>query len=107
MSPQLRLAETFPDRRTSLQHESRLCLTLASAALSGLAAMSPVARTAIEAALDEALAEGFASYGESLQVLNRLRDQIRPADDADSSRMRSLEEAILAKARSLPEPAGS
>jgi hypothetical protein len=106
MSPQLRLAETFPDRRSSLQQESRLCLALATAALSGLAALSPAARTAIEAVLDEALEEGFAGYGESAQVLSRLRDQIRPGQDVEAE-MRSLEEAILAKAMSLSDPAES
>jgi hypothetical protein len=105
MSPQLRLAETVPDRRSSLQQESRLCLALANAALSGLAALSPAARAAIETVLDEAMAEGVAGYGEAAQVLSRIRDQIKPTEDDDASRMRSLEEAILAKARSLPEPA--
>jgi hypothetical protein len=101
MNTQLHLAETALDRRVSLQQDSRLCLVLVTAALSGLAALSPSARTAIETVLDEALAAGIGGEGEAAATVADLRDRLRSDDNSEAAQIRRLEEALREKADGL------
>jgi hypothetical protein len=101
MNPQLCLAETAPDRSVSLQPDSRLFVVLATAALSGIAALSPSARTAIETVLDEALAAIVSGEGEAT-VVAALRDRLRSDDNSEAAHIRRLEEALQEKADGLP-----
>ena len=104
MTAHLRLAATPLDRRNSVQQDTRLCLALATAAVSALAALSPAARAAIEASLDESFGEGSDDEYDSTGLLAGLRDTVRRQDDPNQAMARRLEDALVAKAMALPDP---
>jgi hypothetical protein len=91
------LADALPER-------VRVCLALAAAGLSGLAALSPEACAAVEGSLAESLSSGVASDGDLAFFMTNLLDRIRQSGtEADATRR--LEDALVAKALSLSEAA--
>ena len=78
--------------------DARIWLGLAAAGLSALAAMSPEARAAIDASLDETLSLTNAADS-SGQVFAWLRERITPG--AHDTLAQQLEDAIVAKADAL------
>jgi len=78
--------------------DARIWLGLAAAGLSALAALSPEARAAIDAALDEAMSLTNAADA-SGQVFAWMRERITPGPR--DTLTQQLEDAILAKADAL------
>ncbi len=91
-------------RYRALPERVRVCLALAAAGLSGLAALSPEALTAVEGSLAESLSSGLASDGDLAVFMTNLLDRIR-LGGAEADATRRLEDALVAKALSLSEAA--
>ena len=81
--------------------EQRLWLELAAAGLSGLAAISPAAREAIDLCLEEAI-RSRSEQDPLVNLLNWVRFEVA-SDPAELRLARRLEEAILAKAAAMPD----
>ena len=81
--------------------ELRLWLELAAAGLSGIAALSPGAREAIDLCLEEAI-RSRSTQDPLVGLLNWVRFEVA-SDPAELKLARRLEEAILAKASAMPE----
>ena len=95
-------ADPASARYRELPERVRVCLALAAAGLSGLAALSPEACAAVEGSLADSLSSGLASDGDLAVFMANLLDRIR-LGGAEAAATRHLEDALVSKALSLSE----
>ena len=96
------LAEPASVPYRGLPERVRVCLALAAAGLSGLAALSPEACAAVEGSLADSLSSGLASDGDLAFFMSNLLDRIRQGG-AEATATRHLEDALVSKALSLSD----
>ncbi len=98
MSAFLQSSHVVADSRRGLHPDTQLCLVLVSAGLSALATMSPAARAAIVATLDDAVSTGHFPMGEHADAIIRLRDHVNAEGDPEAAKLRRLQEALIGSA---------
>jgi hypothetical protein len=98
MSALLQSSRVTPDSRRGLHPDTQLCLVMVSAGLAALATMSPAARAAIVATLDDAVSTGHFPMGEHADAIMRLRDHVNVEGDPEAAKLRRLQEALISSA---------
>ncbi len=98
MSAFLQSSHVVPDSRRGLHPDTQLCLVMVSAGLSALATLSPAARAAIVATLDDAVGTGHFPMGEHADAIVRLRDHVNAEGDPEAAKLRRLQEALIGSA---------
>jgi hypothetical protein len=99
------VAQADADERSlqALQAEVQACLALNRAMLRALTALSPVANTAADAALEEEAEQSDASR-RTVEIIAHVRDRLRDAP-AEARLARALERALVEAAEALPAEA--
>jgi hypothetical protein len=77
---------------------------MVSAGLSALATLSPAARAAIVASLDDAVTGGRIPPGRGAEMLVRLRDHVNLEGDPEAAKLRRLQEALIGSALRAEAP---
>lgn len=98
MSALLQSSSPAAESRRVLHPETLMCLAIVSAGLSALATLSPTARAAIVASLDDAVTTGLVPKGESADAIVRLRDHVNVESDPEAAKLRRLQEALISSA---------
>jgi hypothetical protein len=92
------------DSRRAVHPDTQLCLAMVTAGLSALATLSPAARAAIVASLDDSVASGLVPPGEGADAIVRLRDHVNVESDPEAAKLRRLQEALISSALRAEAP---
>ncbi len=92
------------EARKAMHPDSQVFMAMVSAGLSALATLSPAARAAIVAALDDAVVTGQVPVGEGADAIVRLRDHVNVEGDPEAAKLRRLQEALISTALRADTP---